>query len=607
MYSIEQKDSQLLETTANIRYHIHFNRAAQHLLRVEMEIDTSDDSLTIGLPVWTPGSYKVREFSSNQADIQVKNSKGQPLPFRRLSKNQLQIETLNSSVVRVEYSYFAFERTVRTSHINRFHAFINPSNCLMFVTGREKEIHHVFLHHDRTFWSNYSTALSPVKTHFQHGEPVQLGALNYDILIDSPIEIGNHSIQKFVCENATHEVAIVGQGNFNAKWICDKIKTIVSTEAKFWGGVPYDRYVFIIQLYPNIRGGLEHSRSSVNAWDSNLAGDSAKIVDFLSLICHEFFHTWNVKRIRPRELGHFDYNQENYTQMLWLAEGATSYFDDLLTYRCGFYTQEEYLGILNKNHLSKLARVQGRFSMSVKDSSFLAWIKLYLPTGDSNNRFPSYYLKGGILFLLLDLFVIAKSGGKKRLDDVMLALWKRYEENPSIGISEDEFLTIAEKTTQVKIRNIFLNWLNGTEELPYNQIFEPFGLEWRHDVRTKSKHFGENLALMSSPQKLFTGLSVKIDGEKVIVTQVEENSPAITAGIGIDDEILFVNGVRVASQNFETTIALGGLHTQKLVVSCDGTLYETMILPEKFHDFELAIVDNQTDKQRKYLNFWLMK
>lgn len=609
MYSIEQRDEQLLHTSASIRYHLYFEEAARHLVRTVMEVDNPGAELTLGLPVWTPGSYKVRDFSSNLGNVVVTGHDGQLLAWEWTTKNTLRILSGGAATVRVEYLYYAFERTVRTSHVNRSHAFLNFSNCLPYVEGRQMEVHHVALHHDRKAWPATSTSLSPVSERFEDDAPAVYGALNYDVLADSPVEIGDHFTTFFTAHGAVHEVAIAGYGAFDPDWITERIKTIIDTEAGLFGGLPYDRYVFILQLYPNMRGGLEHARSSVNMWDASLAADKEKAVQFLSLLCHEFFHTWNVKRIRPRELGPFDYGTENYTRMLWLAEGLTSYYDDLLTYRCGFYTRDEYLKLLAAEHIGKLAEVPGRLAMSVKDSSYLAWTKLYVPTADSPNRFPSYYLKGGVVFLLLDLHIIAESGGTKKMDDVLHALWELYRERPQTGVTEEEFLELVHRSTGVDIADRFHAWLGEAGELPYDEVLARLGVELREKEADPAPTFGDEVPFMASPEKMYTGMRMKDENGRTIVTQVDDASPAARAGIGIDDEVLCVNGRRLAgAKDLDAEAARCGTASRlSLLLSCDGVLYETSLQPERKTERKLVVSEAADDQQKALVDFWLAR
>lgn len=597
MYNIEQRDEQLLGTTSAIRYHCYFDRAPQHLLRVRMEVDTHEPTLRLVMPSWTPGSYKIREFVSHQGNLRVTAADGTELASSWSSKNILDIETNASSTVVVEYTYYANERTVRTMHINRWRAFIMPVNCMMYVEGRMNEIHHVYLHHEQSEWRNVSTALSPVQEQ-KSGEPIIVGALNYDVLADSPIEIGNHQVSYFEACGAKHEVALVAPMALDIDWLTAQCKTIVETEAALFGGVPYDRYVFMVQVGMNVYGGLEHSRCSVNLIDISTMTDRSKAGNLLALLCHEYFHTWNIKRIRPREYGPFDYINEVYSPMLWLAEGFTSYYDDLLSYRCGFMDREDYVQNVGSEHFGKLARVPGRFAMNTRDASYLAWVKLYAQSPDGNNRHPSYYLKGGVITLMLELYIIAQTKGSKRLDDVMRELWKIYGERPETGVTEQEVFDAIERSTGVHVHEMMMQWLSGTEELDYAPVLEPFGMEWKLENAPAA-------TINGVPPRIFSGLGLKEEGGKLIVSAVEDGTPAQAAGFGIDDEIIALNGMRVTSAyGFGEILSRSG-GSCEVIASCDGKLFSTTLTPVPKPEPRLVVKDVLTPEQQHLLDFWL--
>ncbi len=609
MYSIEQRDDQLLGGTAAISYHIGFERAAQHIVSVRMRIDNVlGESLVVVMPSWSPGSYKIRDYAGYQGNVStwlMDGARRKPALAAWRDKASLVIETKGATSIEIEYLIYAHERTVRTNHVNRNHAFLVPTALCMYVEGRTQEVHHVLFAHNRAQWPSISTALSPVKAPSPEG--VLLGALNYDVLADSPIEIGDHQVRTFDEAGATHEVAVATNHTLDLDWLVTQIQRIVHVEAELFGGVPYDRYVFIIQVYPGAGGGLEHARSSVNAVEPSSMLDKSKVVALLSLLCHEYFHTWNVKRIRPVELGPFDYTRESYTSMLWLAEGLTSYYDDLLTYRCGFTTAKEYIDSLSKDHIAKLAMVPGRFAMSTRDSSYLAWLKLYMASPDGSNRFPSYYLKGGVIFLLLDIYIIDHSDGKYSLDDAMRAMWKRYQQNPSVGMTEVECISIIEQSTSIQIRDRLLDWLNGTTELPYNEIFDAVGLR----VETTAKvadpvKIGENIVFATVPRVPFIGWSLAESGGRISVRAVEDGSPAARAGVGIDDEIVAVDGKRVntsaqVDHYCGTMIGKGAI----LTAHCDGRLYTTTISPVEQPNLRLVQIEKPSSRQKQMHDRWL--
>ncbi|MBK6759131.1 MAG: M61 family metallopeptidase [Ignavibacteria bacterium] len=611
MYSIEQRDEQLRGTTAAITYTLGFDRAAQHLITVRMRIDSvTGSSVTVVMPSWSPGSYKIRDYAGYQGNVTTWVGTG--AARKRTASNwrdkaSLVIDTQGASTVEIDYVIYAHERTVRTNHVNRFHAFLVPTAVCMYVEGRTNEIHHVLLTHDVSTWPSVSTPLSPVQAPSSQG--MLLGALNYDVLADSPIEIGDHQIQTFDLAGAKHEVAVPTNFTLDVSWLTEQIKRIVTVEAGMFGGVPYDRYVFIIQVYPGAGGGLEHARSSVNAVDPSAMLDKSKVIGLLSLLCHEYFHLWNVKRIRPIELGPFDYTRETYTPMLWLAEGLTSYYDDLLAYRCGFSTAKEYIEILSKDHIGKLATVQGRSAMSTRDSSTLAWLKLYMASPDGSNRFPSYYLKGGVIILLLDVYLIDHSDGKYSLDDAMRAFWTRYQADPSKGLTEDEVIELIEGSTKIQIKDRLMAWLNGTTELPYNEILEAVGLKVMDTPKAPEPvKIGEAVPFANVPPAPYLGMAVAEIGGKVVVRAVDDGSPAAQAGIGIDDEIVAIEGRRVASPaNVDHYCgARIGMPTV-LTGHCDGRLYTATITPLAQPTLRVVEIEQPTDRQKEMRNRWLRK
>lgn len=601
-FTIEQTDAQLLHTHAAIRYHLHFERATQHLVRVVMEIDAcKDSSIKVSMPVWIPGSYKVRDMNQHQGNVECRDSRGNMLVMKWLTKNTLEVHCPHTDSVVISYVYYANDLGVRTSHINRHHAFLVPAACLMFVDGREHEIHHVYFHHNRQLWHDVTTSLSPVKNIIDDKQPLLYGALSYHILADSPIEIGNHKKTSFTYKNALHEVALISHHDVDIERLTKDIQKIVESQEKFWGELPYDRYVFMLLVAEGQRGGLEHLRCNVSAADPQMFLDDAYYQSVLGLLSHEFFHTWNIKRIRPVEYGPFNYHEENYSSMLWLAEGATSYYDDVLLYRSGLITKEEFMTMGVITNLRMLDSVKGRFVMSVKDSSYLAWIKLYSLSPDANNRFPSYYLKGGVIFLLLDLLIFSKTNGQKSVDTVMHELWRLYKENPQKGITEKEFIDVVIRTTSVDCEEIFTSWLNGTDELPYNDCFAPYGLQWTELQEDMQPAFGVTI-----DDDVWMGFSLKDSAKGVVITFVEDDSPAADAGFGIDDIIVDVHGEAIQSvAEFFAILRNSKSANVSVGALCDGILYSTMIIPKPRKHKHLCYTPNITEQQTLLFEKWI--
>ncbi len=606
-FILEQTDKQLLNTSANIIYELSFTHASRHCISIKMNILRNQaETLIVKSPVWIPGSYKVRDMNSHQHDVQIHDMHGNSLAWKWLSKSAIEISNPEKSDIVISYEYFANDRGVRTSHVNRNHAFIMPVACLMYVEGRMEEIHHVAIHNNPD-WKVTTTSLSPIHEKIS-GDISYYGALNYHILIDSPIEIGNHEYISFEVAGALHEIAVITQESIDLEWLKGEIKRAVEIEYAFWGDLPYDRYIFYLLISDGLRGGLEHLRCNVSAVEPSAFHDKTSAQEMMALLVHEFFHTWNVKRIRPIELGPFNYEQENYTHMLWLAEGFTSYYDDLLSFRCGFYSKDEYLSILAQSHLGKLARVPGRLSMSLKDSSFLAWTKLYAMSPDQQNQFPSYYTKGGIVALLLDLLIIIQSNGKSKLDHGMRKMWELYKNDGSRGFTEDQVIQIIEDECGVSIRSEFTDWLNGTIELPYEEIFSGIGLQWNiESTGIKQDWYGDFRPFHPKKQSVFFGCNVSEDHGRVFIKGVEKDSPADKAGIGIDDEIIAINGKRITSRSMlMQSLQSNGLDQEaEIIANCDGKMYTASLKLQSSMTYSLKVSETITHEQERLLEFWL--
>jgi len=601
-YSIEQTDQELLHTQSSIIYTLNFSRASQHIMEVTMNVSKiTEDTISLIMPSWIPGSYKVRDMISDLSDFKA-NYGGKELSSEWVSKDCIVVQTKGVSEVTLSYHIYGNTKTPRNSHINRWHAFVMPVCSLMYVEGRINEIHHILFQYDSDVWKKCTTSLSPV---FDTKGNMLYGTLNYDILADSIIEIGNHEVATFEVLGAKHELALVTNETLNSSWIAEQLKTIVETEASMFDNkLPYDRYVFFLLCSPNIYGGLEHARSSVNAVDPSAFASEKDTARVLELLCHEFFHTWNVKRIRPRELGPFNYRTENYTGLLWLAEGLTSYYDTLFMYRCGFFTKAKYFDVLANDNLGALDKVPGRFSLSLHDSSFLAWVKLYALSPDMRNRFPSYYLKGGIVFWLLDLYIIIHSNAVSTLEDGVRGLWKRYQSNPAIGVNEDEIIEIISKETGVDIEDVLRSWVYNTDELPYEEIFAAFGLVYlKTPIATQRKE-----DKLFKPKRTI-GVTLSDKNGSIVVDTVTDNSPARKAGICVDDILLSINSIQVLNvSHLEALLSQLQLNTEVAITAvCDGKIYTTSLTPEISFEYTLTVSPTITEQQELYQARWLLR
>ncbi|MBI5355126.1 MAG: M61 family metallopeptidase, partial [Candidatus Aenigmarchaeota archaeon] len=356
-----------------------------HYFHVSMDFAVSG-SINVSMPVWTPGSYLIREFSKNVKSLRASEG-GKALVAQKISKNSWKIYDANKRV-RVEYDVYAHEHTTNSSYIGSDHATINGASVFMFAEGMETEEITVKINSPKV-WKTISTWL-PKRSG-------KLYAKNYDVLVDSPIEIGNHSVHKFIARGKVHEVAIYSHGKFDEKRFVNDLKKIVNASFTVFKEMPYERYVFICHFGGDSEyGGLEHLNSTLCIAPVLSMKNDVDYKNTLGLFSHEFFHLWNVKRLRPRPLGPFDYSRENYTTSLWISEGITSYYDNLILRRAGIISAEEYLIELSED-IGRLLATPGRNAQSAEESSFDTWIKFYRPNEESINSAVSYYNKGAIL------------------------------------------------------------------------------------------------------------------------------------------------------------------------------------------------------------------
>jgi len=434
-----------------------------HYFEVTMEVlDYKKDSFDVQLPVWTPGSYMVREFSKHLENFEVSFNKSF-LEHKKINKNTWRIYSNNADKVVINYKIYAYEMSVRTSFVDASHGYINGTSLFMFIEElKNNPVNLSIIPHPT--WKKISTSL--VKTNTK-GYPYV--AENYDELVDSPIEIGNHVTFDFTAAGVVHHVAMYGEGNYDIEKLKVDMGKIVEAATDVFGVNPNKEYTFIIHNLTRGSGGLEHLKSTtlqVNRW--TYSEDS--YMGFLSLVAHEYFHLWNVKRIRPITLGPFDYNNENYTDLLWVMEGFTSYYDELLLYRAGFYTESQIIRRFNGS-INNIENQPGNKVQPVAHASFDAWIKAYRPNENSYNTTISYYTKGFVVANMLDLIIVNSTKGKKSLDDVMKYLYNEYYLKLNRGFTSAEMKSTLEKIAGLNLTDFYSKYINGTQTFDYATIF----------------------------------------------------------------------------------------------------------------------------------------
>lgn len=567
---------------AKISYTLKMPRPQNHYFQVEMQVEQlKQKTATVKLPVWAPGSYLVREFSRHLNQVKAYSLQGAALPIIKKTKNAWEIDLKGQTAFVVKYEVYAFELSVRTSFLDETHGFVSGPSMFMYLDGH-KETGGELLVQPHASFKRVSTGLT-LKSLIKQGNNQTFTFENYDQLVDCPIEIGNQYEFDFEAAGVKHTVAMYGEGNFDPERLKADMAKIVEEETKVVGVNPNKRYVFIVHNVVGGDGGLEHCNSTVLSVD-RWTYEGSNYINFLNLVAHEYFHLWNVKRIRPIELGPFNYDQEVYTNYLWVMEGFTSYYDELILRRCGFYSQEEMMKkiqiAVNYVETSVGARVQ-----PVAHASFDAWIKAYRPNENSSNTTMTYYSRGLVIAAVLDAMIIKQSNGTECLDHLMKDLYETYYEAKNRGFTDAEFKACLAKHTGQDMAGFFQKYIDGTEVIPYAMYFLPLGVDVS-DVGGVKPVFGANVSEV---------------GGKVRIKSIRANSAAEDAGLSVNDEVIacmnyrvdkamldaLMNGASIGDE-FELTIARDQL-MRKVIVKITGQQKSSFIFTNRHTDATLPL------------------
>jgi len=507
-----------------IGFEVSFKEPQAHYAEVQMNISgLAKDYVDVKMPVWTPGSYLVREFEKSVEEFKA-TAGGKTAKVEKLRKNTWRIFSAKASEIKINYRVYAFEISVRTPFIDESHAFLSPTGIFMHPDGMIKLPSTVKIIPFNT-WSKVSTGLAPVS-----GQAFTYKATDFDILYDSPIEVGNQDVFEFMAAGVRHEVAMYGGGNYDKEKLKVDMAKIVEEPTKVYGENPNKHYVFIVHNFLRGGGGLEHLNSTTLGATRNAYNTEAGYKGFLALVAHEYHHLWNVKRLRPVALGPFDYDNENYTTNLWVAEGFTSYYENKYMHRAGFNDATQFVADL-AGAIGTVVNTPGAKYQSAASSSYDAWIIGYRPNENSKNNSISYYSKGEVVGILMDLEIINATKGQKSLDDVMKAMYLQCK-TLKRGYTDAEFKAMVEKISGISFTNFWAKYVNGVDDIEYKKYFEYAGI----DVATEN----------ATPDKPVTGASGQLTNNGTInVTSIARNSAAWIAGLNVNDEIISLDGVTV--------------------------------------------------------------
>jgi predicted metalloprotease with PDZ domain len=584
--------------STDLLFNVSMPKPWTHLLEVEMRVQVPPNlnvpnETNLIMPVWTPGSYLIREFERNVQDFAASDRDGHALAWEKTNKNTWRIKTNGARAWQVFYRVYANEFSVRTNELNSDHASWNNAALLMYPEGRLKSPSTLRVNAP-TGWK-VATGLPAVT-----GQPNTFAAENFDILYDSPVEVGNFKQIDFAVGGVAHRIVIDGDGNYDPSRMKKDVQKIVEAETGMFGVIPYHDYTFILHLR-NGGGGLEHLNSTSLGFPGNRFGNERSWQGFYSLVAHEFFHLWNVKRIRPDALGPFDYTKENYTRSLWVAEGITDYYGGLMTRRAGLISEKDYLDGLARL-IQNFQNTPGRLEMSAEEASFNAWIKEYRPDENSVNSQISYYDKGKLLGLLLDLEIRRRSNDAKSLDDVMRYLYHEfYEKNRNY--TPADFQKACELMAGSSLDEFFTRYVRGRDELPYNQFFSAAGLQLEQGATPIGVVTDRVVKL-----KGYLGADLEDSGEFINVSDVRAGTPAYEQGLNARDRIVALNGTHVNRETFEALIAAkraGDVVRITLLRNNDLRTLEIKLGATADVPYQIVQLPSATDEQKRRGEAWL--
>jgi predicted metalloprotease with PDZ domain len=514
-------------STEPIRYSVSFPAPQTHYVEVSMEVPTDRrPRVELMMAVWTPGSYLVREYARHVEAVAATGAGGRTLSVVKSDKNRWTVETGGAPAVTVKYRVYAREMSVRTNWVEAGFAMLNGAPTFMTLPDGLQRPHEVVITPARG-WRRSITALPEMG-----GGDHRYRAPDFDTLVDAPILVGNPAVYEFTIDGKRHLLVNEGEaGVFDGQRAAKDVETLIRAQRDLWGSLPYERYVVmnVLTAAPGIAGGgLEHKDSTLLIASRWATRTRQPYLAWLELVSHEVFHAWNVKRLRPAELGPFDYENENFTRSLWMAEGLTDYYADLLVHRAGLSSRDEYLRSLSAK-IEELQTNPGRLVQSASQASFDAWIKYYRPDENSVNVAVSYYTKGAVVAFLLDARIRAATSGARSLDDVVRLAYERFA-GPR-GYTPEEFRAVAEQVAGTSLERFWASNVDTAGELDYTEALRHFGLRFR--------------ASGTASGRPYLGANTRNDAGRLVVTQVLRNTPAFEAGLNVDDEILAIGEFRV--------------------------------------------------------------
>lgn len=571
-----------------IHYQLGMSQPQTHLFEVEMTIDglaKGQKSIDFLLPVWRPGRYVIFDFAGGVQEFSAHEGSGARLAWSKGDKSTWRVVSGGQSTVTVRYKVFADEFDLRTRGLNDRHGFVDGSAVFMYV----EKFRHVPVTLQVLPFGDWhvTTGLDAVP-----GKKNLLRAPSYDYFLDCPLEIGTQKDFDFEAEGKPHRISIFGDGNWEAPKIVEDLKKIVKVCREFWGELPYEHYTFILHCTSQGAGGTEHINSTIMQMRPFIFREETSYRAFLNMAMHEFFHTWNVKQLRPAGIHPYDYTKENYSDVLWVAEGTTSYYTNVLLRRAGFLSVERITDALAGMIRDAQAR-PGSKVQSLAEASFDAWIKFWKELPNAYNSEVDYYDKGADVSLVLDLEIRQRSANRTSLDEVMRTLYKRFPLSGT-GYTSGDFQKVVEELTGSSFADLFAEYVKGTKEINFEKYLAYAGLQMEAKKEEK--------------ERPVLGVVTAAVGERTVVRRVVAGSAAYAAGLDRDDELLALNGYRVRSSDLSSRLAdyrSGDKVT--LTVFRDDQLrqFEVVLQAPAVPDYKVSRHKEPTALQKAIYSSWL--
>ena len=566
-------ENQIPARGVDIAYTVTIKNPASHLYDIEMSIKgIRETSVSVSMPAWSPGIYRIENYARNVQDFRASNTRNQPLKWEQTDKQTWRIGKQAADDVEVRYQVFSPQLTDEMADLA-------PPATFMYVAG-QKHVPCTVKYNISGGWKVYTGLEKKADRYF---------ATDYDIFIDAPAFIGDFKVLEFEAGRARHYLVFSKRDiSLTASQVTADIQDIVEAAMMIFGKLPYKEYVFLFKVQPQASNSVEHLNSTRITVGENDFVTQATYRQFLATVAHEFFHLWNVKRIRPAVLGPFDYTREVHTRLLWMSEGITSYYGDLLLERAGIDMPQEYLSRM-AGVIDSLEHSPGRQMMSAEEASWNAWFR----SDNAENNTISYYTKGELIALLLDIEIRARTKNQKSLDDVMRYLMEAYA-NKGIGLPEDAFLKGLESVVGSDFHEFYEAAVQGRKQLDYNRYVKQAGL---------------SVEVQLQPATIYLGIEFEPgEGNFPRLKRVAPNSPAERARLDAGDVLVAMNDERLTFENFRSRLHAHSIgETIKLTVLRNQRLLNLNIVPVEFQEerWQLNEIPRPTPEQLQLRNAWL--